>query len=253
MLTLDGRTQSVREWSNELGLKYETIYGRIAKGWCDRDILSTVMRKRMSGKREPGKRYPCTKCGGNGDVYWKSNGVQYAHCVDCCDAKYLISRARVLEERRKRHLADPRHNMLQAARQRASKHGRDFSITVENIVVPKFCPLLGIELRVNTGGRRKSATWGMCPASPTLDRIDASAGYVPGNVWVISWRANCLKRDATIAELSLLARRLSENVFRSRSHAWLSKRPEAWVAQRALEASEALLRPLAAPGRAVPA
>jgi hypothetical protein len=37
--------------------------------------------------------------------------------------------------------------------------------------------------------------------SPSLDRIDTSKGYVKGNVWVISWRANKLKSDATLAEL----------------------------------------------------
>jgi hypothetical protein len=36
--------------------------------------------------------------------------------------------------------------------------------------------------------------------SPSLDRKNSSEGYVPGNVWVISWRANDLKRDGTLAE-----------------------------------------------------
>lgn len=37
--------------------------------------------------------------------------------------------------------------------------------------------------------------------SPTVDRFDNDRGYVPGNVFVISWRANNLKRNATIEEL----------------------------------------------------
>jgi repressor of nif and glnA expression len=37
--------------------------------------------------------------------------------------------------------------------------------------------------------------------SPTLDRICNGRGYVKGNVRVISWRANSLKRDANIEEI----------------------------------------------------
>jgi hypothetical protein len=46
--------------------------------------------------------------------------------------------------------------------------------------------------------------------SPTLDRIDNSKGYIVGNVWVISMRANRLKSDATVDELMMLATNLRE-------------------------------------------
>lgn len=42
-------------------------------------------------------------------------------------------------------------------------------------------------------------------ASPSLDKIIPSLGYVPGNVLVISWRANRIKCDATANELMLIA------------------------------------------------
>jgi hypothetical protein len=41
--------------------------------------------------------------------------------------------------------------------------------------------------------------------APTLDRINNSCGYVPGNVAVISWRANRIKCDATPEELRRIA------------------------------------------------
>jgi hypothetical protein len=56
---------------------------------------------------------------------------------------------------------------------------------------------------------------------PTLDRVDPVCGYVPGNVWVISWRANRLKQDASLDELRMLARALEERErkeFRRKSH-----------------------------------
>jgi len=45
----------------------------------------------------------------------------------------------------------------------------------------------------------------MGPNSPSLDRIDNSKGYVKGNVIVVSWRYNSLKKDGTPAELVAVA------------------------------------------------
>jgi hypothetical protein len=43
------------------------------------------------------------------------------------------------------------------------------------------------------------------PAGASLDRIDHQKGYVPGNVRVISLRANLLRKDMTCHELRALA------------------------------------------------
>jgi hypothetical protein len=43
--------------------------------------------------------------------------------------------------------------------------------------------------------KRKAA-----PNSPTIDRIDPRLGYVPGNVHVVSHRANRIKNNATLEE-----------------------------------------------------
>lgn len=37
--------------------------------------------------------------------------------------------------------------------------------------------------------------------SPSLDRIDTTKGYIRGNVDIICWRCNALKRDGTLHEL----------------------------------------------------
>lgn len=98
-------------------------------------------------------------------------------------------------EVRKRWEADNRDYILwNAARQRAKRDGLPFTITREDVVIPDVCPILGIELEKLERGR-------MNPASPSLDKIDPSLGYVPGNVWVISWRANRMKCDASPEEL----------------------------------------------------
>lgn len=78
------------------------------------------------------------------------------------------------------------------ARQRARRLGLEFSITVYDIKIPEFCPVLGIPLV----SRSK-----LHDGSPTLDRRDTSRGYSPDNVRVISWRANRIKSDSTAEEL----------------------------------------------------
>lgn len=39
------------------------------------------------------------------------------------------------------------------------------------------------------------------PNSPSLDKFKPALGYMPGNIAVISFRANQLKGDATLEEL----------------------------------------------------
>lgn len=68
----------------------------------------------------------------------------------------------------------------------------DFTVTMEDLVWPTHCPVLGIEL--DWFSPRKSEN------SPSFDRIDPSKGYVPGNVAIISWRANRIKNDGSAEE-----------------------------------------------------
>ena len=40
----------------------------------------------------------------------------------------------------------------------------------------------------------------------TIDRIDSDMGYVDGNIWVISWKANRAKNDLSASELQEFAK-----------------------------------------------
>lgn len=100
--------------------------------------------------------------------------------------------------------------MLKNAQSRAKQKGFDFNLTIEDIVIPDVCPVLGIPLVKHFGKGVNRAQ----PDSPSLDRIDSSKGYVKGNVRVISWRANDLKRNATIEEV----RKIIEYMKREASH-----------------------------------
>jgi hypothetical protein len=67
---------------------------------------------------------------------------------------------------------------------------------MQAIVIPAVCPVLGIPIVL---GEQRSEN------SPSLDRITPKLGYVPGNVRVISDKANRLKGDRTLGELQQTA------------------------------------------------
>lgn len=97
---------------------------------------------------------------------------------------------------RQRRLETPGRALWERARRRARDSGLRFTIRPEDIAVPSVCPALGI--RITLGKQRSSA-------SPSLDRIIPSRGYVRGNIRVISDRANRLKSNLTPAELKARA------------------------------------------------
>lgn len=80
--------------------------------------------------------------------------------------------------------------MWYGAKKRAEKLGLPFNLELEDVVIPEFCPLLGI--RLNTDYSDKSGE-----TSPSLDKIYPEKGYVKGNVAIISKKANRIKSDLT--------------------------------------------------------
>ncbi len=108
---------------------------------------------------------------------------------------YALNKEKINALARRWRAENPAKHLLQLARSRAKTLNIECSITIKDIVIPQFCPVLGIELVKSISGR-------FTHNSPTLDRINNSLGYIPGNVAVISHRANALKRDMTIATLN---------------------------------------------------
>jgi hypothetical protein len=103
--------------------------------------------------------------------------------------------------------------MLDNAKNRSKKIGVPCTITIEDISIPDRCPLLGTEIVVRTsekfsgkGGNHARHN------SPSLDRILPELGYIKGNVWVISYKANSAKNDLTVDELETLAANLRAKV-----------------------------------------
>lgn len=85
---------------------------------------------------------------------------------------------------------------LGGARTRTKGKDVPFNLTNEYLFdrLPTHCPVLGVEFVWIGAG----TNW----ASPSIDRIKPELGYVEGNVAVISRRANMIKSDATLEEVS---------------------------------------------------
>jgi len=100
---------------------------------------------------------------------------------------------------------NPEMGLLVKARHRAKTKGLEYNLTIEDVTIPEYCPILGIKLERNLNGN------GPIMTSPTLDRINNSEGYIKGNVRVISFRANALRNDATLYEMKLILKDMEEN------------------------------------------
>lgn len=96
------------------------------------------------------------------------------------------------------------YHMIKRAEHRAKKNGLDFNLTVDDIVIPDLCPILGVPLIIGEGKGPK-------PFSPSLDKIDPEKGYVKGNVIIISMRANQIKSNASINEIEKVYNYLKES------------------------------------------
>jgi hypothetical protein len=93
--------------------------------------------------------------------------------------------------------------MVRHARLRAKEKNLPFDIDhhfLRSLVV-SHCPVFGTPLEWSAlRGKGNKAV----PSSPSLDRIDPTKGYVKGNVWIISYKANVIKNNATHEELKLV-------------------------------------------------
>jgi hypothetical protein len=105
----------------------------------------------------------------------------------------------------------PLATMIRRVRNRAKRYGVRFTIKASDLLVngriPKRCPVLGLKL--NYRGRRGNGysrhKHFLHPNYASVDRIRPTRGYVPGNVLIVSVRANIIKRDATPVELRRIA------------------------------------------------
>lgn len=138
----------------------------------------------------------CKHC----DAYFERHHYKQVFCKPKCKIAYwsVTGRQRAFQMEHKK--ANPEKRLWKAAKGRATAAGIEFNIDTSDIVIPEFCPALGCRLESGVGHGK-----GANPNAPSLDRIVPALGYTKGNVQVISFKANSMKRDASEEELETFA------------------------------------------------
>ena len=124
-------------------------------------------------------------------------------CKSCSAKKAEVER----ERRMNNWKHQPSLAMLNNSKQRAKRSGLEHSLLLEDIVIPDYCPVLGIKLE--TGDRKEHFN------APSIDRIDNTKGYHKDNIMIMSVKANMLKKDGTLDDLIMLgewARKMKERM-----------------------------------------
>ena len=139
----------------------------------------------------------------------KARRGRYARCAKCVSkdkyipmseeektAEAIRHRARYKSLDVKRRWAD---NALKNCYARARTYKLPVDLTLEYItsLAVDVCPLLGTPIVYGQGR--------IAPNGPSIDRKDPKLGYVQGNLWVVSTRANRIKNDASSTELFAIA------------------------------------------------
>jgi len=147
-----------------------------------------------------GLRNQCKTCCSNAHSSWLLNGGSDKKKQYCADNPIIVQTA----------------HMIVNARRRAKKKNLPFDIDQDYLrsIVPSFCPVLGISLEWSARRAPKNQSTPL-PNSPSLDRIDPERGYVKGNAWIISHRANTIKSDATHEELKLVTKAVGKAIVDS--------------------------------------
>jgi hypothetical protein len=91
-------------------------------------------------------------------------------------------------------IKSPEYIIWYRSKENSKDRGLDFNLDVDDIIIPKYCPLLGIELVLGIENYKS-------PNYYSIDRIDSSKGYVKDNIQIISRLANTMKNNATKEQL----------------------------------------------------
>lgn len=136
-------------------------------------------------KAKDGHHSMCKCCRAEYDKRFREKRKKYSAELGYVQSYYLTWRDK-----------DPRKVLYNSAKKRAKERGIDFSIVLDDVVIPDVCPIFGVPLTTKTDGSHSAAK----ASSASLDRIDSTLGYIKGNVAVISYKANVIKNNGTAEE-----------------------------------------------------
>lgn len=111
----------------------------------------------------------------------------------CKNCHYRISYSDTVKR-----LDDWRYRLFFYSKTNARKRGVEHTISQSDIILSDTCVYLGVKIDYSV---RENDNEIRAYNIPSLDRIDSTKGYIPGNIQVISYLANRMKQDATIDQL----------------------------------------------------
>jgi hypothetical protein len=121
----------------------------------------------------------------------RANDGYKHYCIECYDYR-LPLKLQIL-------------NRLKA---RAISRNIEFDLLPKDLFLPTHCPILNIELKYSINKKEAQNAKFNDSNVASVDRIDNSKGYVPGNVIVISRLANTMKNKASFEEIELFCSNL---------------------------------------------
>lgn len=176
-----------------MGLTRETIE-------CDGNLLyKCTICKNFKEESKFEKRY------GKNHIKYKNSTSLRSECKECRNLEsayyHRTVRLRMTKEQcekdillNKKYKADPllslKRYILRLTKCSAKIRNIVNTLTLEDIIIPELCPIFKVPFILNDHKYTYS-----------VDRIDNTLGYIPGNVAVISNLANSMKRNATAEEL----------------------------------------------------
>jgi len=146
----------------------------------------SVVRRTKAAKR-------CSVCfteKGSQDYTHKNFIDLLGMCRSCYTVWYEGNREQIRIRRKLK-------NLVKHANKRARMNNIPFDLDPLQLNIPAVCPILGIPLIFTD----KITTHN----TPSLDRLVPRLGYVPGNVHIISWKANAIKSYGTAEDHEKIA------------------------------------------------
>lgn len=122
------------------------------------------------------------------DEFHKHSSALFGYAVECKVCRMPAS---------KKNYANTtfQQTMFSSSKARAKKKGLAHTITIDDIIIPKYCPVLKHDIVLERNHLYR----------PSLDRIDSKRGYTKDNIIVMSWRANWIKNNMDFSEMLALA------------------------------------------------
>jgi hypothetical protein len=157
---------------------------------CKRELSLDQFQTRTD--RKDLTRSQCKVCCSHKNKIWRDKNKKRLEVLR--KKNYVEYTSEYRKASREWRRKNPLQKLIQGAKERARKFNLPFNLTVSDLIMPETCPVLGIKLEPNIGGKIAA------PNSPSLDRINPKLGYVKGNVQIISFRANTIKNCGSLEE-----------------------------------------------------